>query len=138
MRHRTIVLAATTAVLVGSPAFAAVDYGDGTCLDETSNTVGVWNGTTGDDAGCVTAAEYEASFSPPGLLAAGVISDYRMISDSEAIIRYAATGVEVVVAYSPMDRPLAATPTAEPNAPTVGEWWRSVTATRTFLRLEHG
>lgn len=46
------------------PADAATDLGNGVCED--NGVLGVWNGTTADDDGCVTVAEYDVMF--PGQL----------------------------------------------------------------------
>lgn len=133
MGHMKLVLAITALFALPALAGAATD---GTCWDDGAQTWGVYNGTTGDDAGCVTPAEYSAMFSPPGLLEAGVISDWWMVSDTEAVIVYADTGIQVVVEFEPMDRPLAATPVLEPEAPAISVWWDTILAQRSFLRSE--
>lgn len=102
----------------------AVDLGAGVC-QQSDGQQGMWNGTTADDAGCVTPTEYQTMFSPPGLLEAGVITSWSTAGDGEAVI-VLVSGVSVTVAYDPMDRPLAATPglDLEP-VKTVGSWWRA-------------
>jgi len=48
-------------LVVPVPAGATVDAGGGVCV-QTDGQVGLWNGSTADDAGCVTLAEYTATF----------------------------------------------------------------------------
>ena len=51
-----------------------VDLGGGVC-EQTDGEIGMWNGTTGDDDGCVTPAEYAVMYSIDNLIAAGVVTD---------------------------------------------------------------
>ena len=44
---------------------AATDLGNGACFDEGAQAEGLWNGTTADDAGCVTEAEYQLMYGTP-------------------------------------------------------------------------
>lgn len=59
MRRVTIVV--TLLVGMSLPAMAATDLGDGAC-QQTDGQTGLWNGTTADDDGCVTQAEYAAMY----------------------------------------------------------------------------
>lgn len=63
-----IVLLAVAAFLLydmitADQAEAAVDVGDGVC-QEDDGEFGLWNGSTADDAGCVTFAEYTVQVGP--------------------------------------------------------------------------
>ena len=49
----------------------AVDLGDGACQQSDGQT-GLWNGTTADDDGCVTLAEYEAMYGDPEVIVVSV------------------------------------------------------------------
>lgn len=51
--------------------FGAVDLGDGACQQSDGQT-GLWNGTTADDDGCVTLAEYEAMYGDPEVIVVSV------------------------------------------------------------------
>lgn len=42
-------------------ANAATDLGDGAC-QQTDGQTGLWNGTTADDEGCITQAEYQVAY----------------------------------------------------------------------------
>ena len=48
-------------------ASAATDLGDGAC-QQTDGVTGLWNGTTADDDGCITLAEYEAMYGDPEVI----------------------------------------------------------------------
>lgn len=60
---RTIAIAITI-LATALPASAATDLGDGAC-QQTNGETGLWNGTTADDDGCVTLAEYETMYGDP-------------------------------------------------------------------------
>ena len=51
--------------------FGAVDLGDGAC-QQTDGQTGLWNGTTADDDGCVTLAEYEEMYGAPEVIVVSV------------------------------------------------------------------
>ena len=110
-------VAVITILLLALPAHATEDLGDGRCRQDDGQ-VGVWNGTTADDDGCVTPAEYEQMFSAENLLAVGVIESYQVNEDGTTTIRYP-SGITVDIVSNPLDRPVAATPALEPDAPTV-------------------
>lgn len=61
MRKLLAVLMALTIWALAIPASATVDLGNGFCAQD-DGAQGVWDGTTADDEGCVTEAEYVASF----------------------------------------------------------------------------
>jgi len=96
---------------------AATDLGDGKCYDEGAQAEGAWNGSTADDAGCITKAEYEAKFSLTSLEEAGVF-----VVNGDGTVTFPSGVVGEIIA-NPLDRPVAATPSLEPDAPTVAEWF---------------
>lgn len=86
------------------------------------------NGTTVDDAGCVTQAEYERLFSIPNLVDVGVLTG--VVDNGDGTVTGSILGAPVTLEANPLDRPVAATPSLEPDAPTVGEVLYPATATR--------
>lgn len=112
-----------TLILFGmtTTAYATEDLGNGGCRQEDGQ-LGVWNGTTADDDGCVTPAEYEIIFSAESLMEAGVIEGYTTHEDGTTTLHFS-EGVSNTVATNPLDRLVAVNPELEPDAPTVGEWF---------------
>ena len=102
-------------------AGAATDAGDGQCVQD-DGAKGLWNGSSADDEGCTTTAEYETRFSAPGLLENGVIEDYTVNSDGTTTLDFG--NVKSTVKSNPLDRPVAAS-SLDPDAPTVREWFGS-------------
>jgi hypothetical protein len=100
----------------------------GTALAEvctqTDGQVGFYNGTTADDAGCITEAEYAETFSVPGLIDSGVLTD--VIDNGDGTVTGIILGAPVTLIGNPLERPLAATPRLEPDAPTVGDYWNQL------------
>jgi len=125
MTNRTILLTLSIVVslAMSTVAQAAEDNGDGTCV-QSDGQVGVWNGTTADDDGCVTPAEYEAMFSAANLLVVGVIEGYTVHEDGTTTLYYSYGG-NTTVATNPLDRIVAVNPALEPDAPTVREWFEN-------------
>lgn len=70
---------------------------------------------------CFTAEEYTETFDVEGLVESGVFSDPVDNGDGTVTLFNITTGVNVTVKANPLDRPVAATPELEPEAPTVGE-----------------
>lgn len=110
-----------SAVLVGLFALPAMAYD---CTD--NGAPGWFNGTTNDDAGCITQAEYEVKYSIDNLEEAGVFVD-----NGDGTVTFP-SGAVGVIENDPLERPVAATPSLEPDAPTVREvlWSFPATATR--------
>jgi hypothetical protein len=108
------------AAVLGSaaPALATDDLGEGACR-QTDGAIGLWNLTTADDAGCITADEYSFMFSAQNLKDAGVIVDYVVNDDGTTDLIYEGVGPNVTVPSDPLDSKVEATPGTEPNAPTV-------------------
>jgi hypothetical protein len=88
------------------------------CTD-TVGGPGWLNGTTNDDAGCITQVEYEDLFSVDGLVASGVFADPVDNGDGTTTIHNTVTGVDVTIVSKALDRPVDANPT--PSSPTVAE-----------------
>lgn len=66
-------------------AGAAADIGEGVCVQD-DGAVGVWNGSTADDEGCITVAEYQVRFGEKALdqvLAVGPDPEPEAITVSE-------------------------------------------------------
>ena len=82
-----------------APALAE-DLDDGHCV-QSDGQVGVSNGSTADNEGCITAEEYQDIYSVANLLEDGVIA-----SPDEVITE-------------PLDRIVSSNPDWEPDAPTV-------------------
>lgn len=112
----------TSLILFGGVAYAAEDNGDGTCVQSDGQT-GVWNGTTADDDGCITPAEYEVMYSAANLLEVGVIEGYTVNDDGTTTLHFD-HGVSNTVATNPLDRIVAVNPELEPDALTVREWFQ--------------
>lgn len=111
------------------------DNGDGTCV-QSDGQAGMMNGTTADDAGCITPDEYEALHSPEGLEDAGVISD--VVDNGDGTVSGTSdswTGsVRITILSDSWARPVAAntnpeSPAFETNAPTVREVWQRAVPT---------
>jgi hypothetical protein len=99
----------------------ATEFGpDGVCVQDDGQ-LGRGNGTTSDDAGCITESEYEALYNPPALVDAGVLEDFVENGDGTITGRVVTTGAFATMIWNPLDRPVAATSRLEPNAPTVRE-----------------
>lgn len=54
-------VSAATVCVVDGAVVITITYGGGACVQYDGAT-GLWNGTTGDDNGCVTQAEYQAAY----------------------------------------------------------------------------
>jgi hypothetical protein len=104
-----------TAAIVATFALPATAFD---CV-QSDGQEGWLNGTTADDAGCITEAEYETTFSVPGLVDAGVLTD--VVDNGDGTVSGIILGAPVTLEADPLDRPVAATPSLEPDAPTVGE-----------------
>lgn len=127
-----VVLLLLVSVVEASRASAqTIDNGDGTCV-QTDGQAGLFDGTSADDAGCITPAEYEAFTSVEGLADAGVLADVTDNGDGTVSALVVSTGVVIDLIADPWARPLAATPSLEPDSPTVGDYWaaRGLVATR--------
>jgi hypothetical protein len=105
------VLAAFVAILF-APRADAADYG---CWDAGQQAPGHYNGTTADDAGCITETDYAALYSLTALEEAGV---FTVNGDGTVTFPSGAIGT---IESDPFARPVAATPALEPDAPTVRE-----------------
>lgn len=117
--RRVIVSVATLAImLIATTAGAAIDLGGGRCLDEGQNVEGVWGGELSDES-CITEADYAAIFSVDNLVAEGVASD--PVDNGDGTTTVNINGASVDLVSDPLDRPVAATPSVEPDAPTVRE-----------------
>ena len=83
------------------------------------------NGTTADDEGCITQSEYEFIYSDENLEQTGVVTDITDNGDGtfSGLMADPLWGTQtlVTVKNDPLDRPVAATPELEPDAPTVRE-----------------
>jgi hypothetical protein len=88
---------------------------------QADGQVGWLNGTTADDAGCITESEYRSLFSPEGLAEAGVLDGVTDNGDGTVSGMLTANGIVITIKSNPLDRPAAATPRLEPDAPTVGQ-----------------
>ena len=112
-------------VLVALPAGATDFTPDGTCTQD-DGTQGLANGTTRDDGGCVTPAEYEANHSIEGLIDAGVIRAVQPVDDRARVEivspQYGTTSWHYLL-IDPWMRPVSANSELEPDAPTVREAW---------------
>ena len=124
--ERIVNVALTAAVILGvvmlalmfTPrANAATDLGSGVC-QQTDGQLGMWNGTTADDDGCVTDAEYEQLYSAANLVDAGVIDSYTDNGDGTTTLDFGGD-VRSTVETNPLDRTIAVGPEPEPDAPTV-------------------
>lgn len=104
---------------VSLPAQGATDLGNGVC-EQTDGQQGLWNGTTADDDGCVTPAEYEQMYSAENLKDVGVIEDYTVNDDGTTLLEFG-EGISNIVPTNPFDRVIAVNPELEPDAPTVRE-----------------
>jgi hypothetical protein len=107
-------------------ARAATDLGGGGCVDEGAGIAGMWNGTTADDAGCITPAEYSERFAPSALVAAGVIDSYADNGDGTSTLHFG-DGIATSVRTEPLERKVSANEALEPEAPTVSEWFYRIT-----------
>jgi hypothetical protein len=96
------------------------------CTD--SGEPGWFNGTTADDTGCVTEAEYIEMFSIGNLTDSGVLVS--PVDNGNGTVTGFILGGEVTLNADPLSRPVAATPRLEPDAPTVGEVLYPATANR--------
>lgn len=124
---RRMIVAATLAALMtvaAVPALAqevvVVDTGNGTCTQD--GVPGFLSGSV-DDYGCITPAEYEVIFGIPNLIEVGVIDSAVLNDDGTATVEHSLGGSSVIEA-DPWERPVAATPSLEPDAPTVREFWQ--------------
>ena len=68
---KKLALALIASLAMSGTALAATDLGDGAC-QQTDGQTGLWNGTTADDDGCVTLAEYEAMYGDPEAIVVSV------------------------------------------------------------------
>lgn len=119
MKRLIASLAVLAVLLVAGTAQAATDLGNGAC-EQTDGQIGVWDGTEAADEGCVTAEEYAARFSVDNLIEEGVLVD--PVDNGDGTVTGTAwSGVPVTVKDDALDRPVAATPRLEPDAPTVRE-----------------
>ena len=120
MRRFILLITALTAVMAFTlSAGATEDLGDGRCI-QTDGQPGWFDGTTPDDAGCITQDEYVAMTSPEGLLDSGVIESFTDNGDGTVILNF---GVgQTTVEADPLDRIVSANPELEPDAPTVREF----------------
>ena len=118
-------------------AEAAEDLGQGACV-QTDGQTGLWDGTTADDAGCITPDEYQELFSLPNLVAAGWLSDFEELEDGIAVVTFAYNGDQTVVETDPLDRIVAANPELEPDAPSVRKVFTDVNVVPNWqsLRVE--
>ena len=113
---QTITIAAVFALAL--PAFGATDLGNGRCIDEAQQAEGVWAGELSDES-CLTAADYAELFSVDNLVNEGIASDPEDNGDGTTTATI--NGATVVLVSDPLDRPVAANPALEPDAPTVRE-----------------
>jgi len=104
-----ILLAAFIAIFFANTAEAY------NCTDQ--GQPGWFNGTTDDDAGCITEAEYVQLYSVENLIAEGILDVPVDMGDGTVVIVNPSS--EIIA--DPLERPVAATPRLEPDAPTVGE-----------------
>jgi len=117
-RTLALSLLVTLAFFLTTPAFATDDLGNGNCR-QADGQLGVWNGTSGDDAGCITPEEYAFLYSPQNLVDVGVANSFVDNGDGTATLDI--DGIAVVVEMDPLHRPVAANPTEFATAPTVRE-----------------
>lgn len=92
---------------------------------QTDGQWGQLNGTSNDDAGCITEAEYVEAHSVDNLLSEGVIVSAIPNGDGTVTVEYALGGIGILQA-DPLERPVAAntnpaSPAFEADAPTVRE-----------------
>ena len=118
---RRITLAVLALLVLAIPAIAQTNE----VCQQTDGQWGVLNGTTGDDAGCITPSEYEQAFSVDNLLSEGIIVSAVPNGDGTVTVEYALGGIGILVA-DPLERPAAAntnpsSPAFEPDSPSVGE-----------------
>jgi hypothetical protein len=111
VRKTLATMAALVIVALALPAAA-------TNCTQSDGQAGWLDGTTADDAGCITADEYDQLYSIDNLVDAGVLTDVVDNGDGTATVSYALGGTGILIA-DPFDRPVAATPELEPDAPTV-------------------
>jgi hypothetical protein len=129
MVRRTLATVAALAILVIALPAVAFD------CTQSDGELGWLNGTTGDDAGCITESEYAELYSVDGLVDAGALSDVIDNGDGTVTGIDWLTGVAVTIISSPLDRPVAAntnpaSPAFEADAPTVREVLFPATAYR--------
>lgn len=119
MRKITQLLAVVSALSMGTlPALATEDIGNGQCLQD-NGVVGVWNGTTADDGGCITEVEYAFLYSPKNLVNAGVIQSFEDNDDGAVTLDFG-NGAKSTTMRDPLDR-LVATDRNDPSILTVRE-----------------
>lgn len=114
----TVIIMALMLIATTAQAYDCTDQGQ----------PGWYNGTTADDAGCITQAEYELMFSVDSLEDAGVLVSPVDNGNGTTTGSVSLTGVEVTIVSKALDRPVAANPTA--SSPTVREILFPATAAR--------
>lgn len=129
MVRRTLATVAALVVLVIALPAAAFD------CTQSDGQPGWRNGTTANDAGCITEAEYAELYSVDGLVGAGALTGVVDNGDGTVTGIDSLTGVAITIISSPLDRPVAAntnpaSPAFEADAPTVREVLFPATAYR--------
>lgn len=118
----TLILLTIALILLNAATAQAFD-----CI-QADGQQGHLNGTTADDAGCITEAEYAELYSVGNLVDTGILTS--VVDNGDGTVTAIAYGGTVTLNADPLERPVAATPRLEPDAPTVREVLFPATATR--------
>jgi hypothetical protein len=121
--RRAILIALLLALAL--PAAATEFNEDNTCV-QNDGQAGLANGTTRDDGGCVTPAEYESSHSVAGLLDAGVITEVIPVDKETVRVKWLSWQGSVAwnnLLADPWMRPISANIELEPDALTARVVW---------------
>lgn len=115
-----IAVVAFVALFFGARADATTDLLNGRCIqtDGQPGVMGVYAGVP-TDADCMTELEYEETFGIENLVSTGVLTG--VVDNGDGTVTGSIGLAEVTLEANPLDRPVAATPALEPDAPTVRE-----------------